>query len=51
MQDEENYEMRNVKACTVDQKLLYSKMRNVELDKSVIQMEVMTNDTKFCSVK
>ena len=43
--------MRNFKACTVHQKLLESKIGNVELDKAVIQMAEMTNDTTFCSAR
>lgn len=43
--------MRNFKDFTVHQKLLDSEMRNVKLNKAGTQMAVMTNDTKFCSVK
>lgn len=43
--------MGNFKAYTVHQKLLDSQMRNVELDKAVTQMAVMTNDTKFFLAK
>ena len=43
--------MRNFKACTVHQKLLHSKMKNVKLDKAVTRMTVMTNGIKFCSAE